>query len=309
MDAFDSTEPYSRIYIYNERALNLWTFNQHDFVIPSLCLWHDPATPGRRVFVALSENGQVILLAPQLMYEQIPDAGLNQDWSKGFGYLNDIQQIGNHLYACGFSGQVYRRNGGNDWVHMDKGILQQPGMRGGEYFAQVINGPNERAIYVAGSENLPGHPARSDFWNGDEWARLPLPRVTGRITGIYVESEDQIWMCGAKGTVLKGNAKDGFTIVTQGGPQLFLSLCKFQDKLYLASNIGLFTYDPANPTEGVRKVWTQMDPELQDANVVERVDEILWSIGPKDIVRFDGVKWQRIHHPDNPQIGGVQETG
>ena len=42
---------------------------------------------------------------------------------------------------------------------------------------------------------------------------------------------------------------------------------------------------------------------VTDANIVDSYDKVLWSIGPKDIARFDGKKWERIHHPDNPRIG------
>jgi hypothetical protein len=305
MDAFDPTEPYSRIYFLNQRASNLWTFNEHDFVIPSVCVWHDPATPGRRIFAALSENGEVVLLAPQQVEERISDAGLNHETSKGFGYLNNIQQIGDHLYACGYSGQVYRRNGDNDWVHMDQGILQQPGMSSGEYFAQVINGPNEQAIYLAGSENLPGHPARADYWNGRQWIQLTLPATAGRITNIYVESEERVWMCGAKGTLLMGNARDGFTTMNPlGATQLLLSITKFQNLYYVGSNLGLFQFDPSSRNRKFRKVRTQLKPELVDANIVQSVDDVLWSMGAKDIARSDGVTWERFHHPDNPPIGG-----
>ena len=181
MDAFDPTEPYTRVYFLNERAQNLWTFNEHQFLVPSVCVWRDPATPDRRIFVGLSENGEVVLLGPDQSQERIPDAGLNHDLARGYGYLNDIQQIGAHLYACGYSGQVYKRNGANDWVHLDVGILQTPELTSGEYFAQVINGPNERAIYVAGSENLPNHPPRADYWDGERWTRLPLPTTAGRL--------------------------------------------------------------------------------------------------------------------------------
>jgi hypothetical protein len=306
MDAFDPTEPYSRAYFLNERASNLWTFNEHDFVIPSVCVWRDPATPDRRIFVALSENGEVVLLGPQQAQERIPDAGLHHDLSKGFGYLNDIQQIGAHLYACGFSGQVYRRNGDDDWVHMDQGILQQPGMDGGEYFAQVIKGPHEQAIYLAGCEYLAGYPPRADYWNGREWTRLALPVTAGRITNIFVESEDRILMCGDNGTLLMGNARDGFTTIGPlGATQLFLSVSKFQDLYYLGSNVGLFQFNPGAKNRVFRKVRTRLQPELLDANIVESVDDVLWSMGPKDIARFDGVKWERFHHPDNPPIGGA----
>jgi hypothetical protein len=43
-------------------------------------------------------------------------------------------------------------------------------------------------------------------------------------------------------------------------------------------------------------------PELQDAHVVDACDGVLWSIGEKDIARFDGKQWVRVDHPDNPPI-------
>ncbi len=303
MDAFDPTEPYSRAYFLNERASNLWTYNEHDFVIPSVCVWRDPVKPDQRVFVAISENGRVNFLGPNQTYEQISDAGLGLDSSKGLGYLNDIQQIGGHLYACGFLGQVYRRNADNDWVHIDQGVLQKPGVTSGEYFAQVINGANEKAIYIAGSENLPGYPARADFWDGSYWRRLSLPVTAGRITNMYVESEDRIWLCGARGTLLRGNARDGFvTMNPLGDSKLFLSVTKFQDTFFLGSNLGLFRFDPKKPNALFHKVRTQLQPELLDANIADSVDDVLWSIGPKDIARFDGTNWKRFDHPDNPPI-------
>jgi hypothetical protein len=304
MDAFDPTEPYSRVYFLNERAPHLWTFNEHDFLIPSVCVWRDPAASERRIFVALSEDGHVVFLGPEQTQELIQDAGLHHELSMGYGYVNDVQQIGAHLYACGFSGQVYRRDGPGNWVHMDDGVLQSPEMDGGEYFAQAINGANERAIYLAGSENLPGHPPRADFWNGERWTRLTLPATAGRLTNIYIESEERIWMCGDRGTLLQGNARDGFmTMNPLGATELFFSVTKFRELIYLGSNVGLFQFDPSRTARVFRKVRTGLRPELFDANVVEAVDDVLWSLGPKDIARLDGAKWERFNHPDNPPIG------
>jgi hypothetical protein len=39
------------------------------------------------------------------------------------------------------------------------------------------------------------------------------------------------------------------------------------------------------------------------------VDGVLWSIGPKDIARFDGQAWVRIHDPDNPRIEEPKSDG
>jgi hypothetical protein len=306
MDAFDPDEPYSRVFFLDERERGpeVWTFDEYDFVIPSVCVWNEPKSTTGRIFVALSEDGEVVFMGPNEFQERIPDAGLDRRFAKGYGYVSDIHQIGTRLYACGFSGQVYRRDGRDNWVHMDEGLLQPPTLAEGEFGAQVIRGPKESAIYVAGFENLKGHPPRADFWNGRKWNRLTLPPTSGRITDIYVESDERVWMCGDNGTLLLGNAVEGFkTMNPLGGTQLFTSITKYGDIVYLASNVGLFQFDPAQKGRRFQKVRTRLKPDIADANVVSAVDDVLWSIGGKDVARFDGKKWERFNHPDNPPIG------
>lgn len=153
----------------------------------------------------------------------------------------------------------------------------------------VINGPHESAIYAAGYQHAEWLPPKAFFFNGKQWFELKLPQVAERIVNMYVESEQHIWMCGSNRTLLLGNATDGFrSLSTVDDNQLFTSICKFQDKMYLASNLGLFVYDPNDHKAGIQKVVTDLHPDLQDANIVDSYDKVLWSIGPKDIARFDG---------------------
>jgi hypothetical protein len=42
---------------------------------------------------------------------------------------------------------------------------------------------------------------------------------------------------------------------------------------------------------------------------VDAVDGVLWSIGPKDIARFDGQMWERIHNDDNLRIEEPKSDG
>jgi hypothetical protein len=252
---------------------------------------------------AASEDGEIQLSNNGFSVEIVQGAGVHSETAGGWGYLSDLQQIGEHLYVAGYAGQVYKRLGPNQWIHFDEGILQSSGMQGGQYSVQVINGPHEEAIYVAGCVNAPYYPARASFWDGKSWQDIKLPEIAERITNLYIGSESEVWMCGANGTLLLGNAIEGFkSLSTVDDNQLFLSICKFHDLIYLGSNLGLFVYNPNEHSKGIRKVASGMTPEIQDANIVDSVDKFLWSIGSKDIARFDGVKWERIHHPDNAKI-------
>lgn len=258
---------------------------------------------GDWALVGLSDSGDVDFnFGDQPVVEKIPGAGLRSPDSEGWGYMSCLRQIGQHLYAAGGAGQVYKRLGPNQWVHMDAGLLQARDVNE-RLLPRAIAGPHEDAIYLVGSISASGHPPFVCFWNGQAWQHLTLPDVAERITHIHVESETRIWLCGANGTLLLGNARDGFkSLSTVDDNQLFLSLCLYRGRIVLASNLGLFYYDPAQPQQGIRKLATTLQPDVQDANIVEAVEGVLWSIGPKDIVRHTEKGWERIAHPDNPPI-------
>lgn len=256
---------------------------------------------------ALSEEGDVLFTGGGYTSEKIPGAGVFSEGAKLWGYVADLQQIGEHLYVCGYRGQVYKRFGPNDWRHVDDGLLQAPAPETpmAEAIAlSAINGPHESAIYAVGYQHCEGLPPRAFYWDGLTWRLIELPGNAERLTNLYIESEQRIWLCGSNGSLLLGNAQEGFkNLSTAQDNQLFTSVCRYREKIYLGSNLGLFVYDPKRHQDGIQPVVTGMKPELQDANIVDAYENVLWSIGPKDIARFDGAKWQRIHHPDNPKIG------
>jgi len=303
MDSFSPDEPYSRLYMLNERASSAWTFNEHRFVVPALCVWRDPRRPAARSFAALGENGILVLLGAETRYENIADGGLGRPGAAGYGYLSGLRQVGDHLYACGYGGQVYQRRNADDWRHVDDGLLQSIGILDGGYSPLVIDGPDEHNIYLAGSENRRGYPPRADHWDGRQWTRLSLPPETGRLTNILVESAKRIWLVGSKGTLLLGKATDRFhNIAPLGERNLLLSVALYEGVGYLATNVGLFKFDPARSRTSFVKVRTGLIPELQDANVVQSIEGVLWALGSKDLARFNGSSWERFQHPDNPPV-------
>ena len=303
MDAFEDFERYTRVITYDELADHIWSYHEEQYVVTSICIWRSSLN-AHRFFVTLGEDGEVGFMDADDHIEKIPGAGVHSEDAIGWGYMSAMKQIGNHLYACGGAGQVYKRLGPNKWVHMDEGILQAHDVAD-RLLPRAIDGPSEDAIYLVGSLAATGHPPRVHFWNGKTWRQLDLPKNAERIVNLYVESESRIWMCGANGTLLLGNAKEGFKSLSKvEDNQLFTSVCQYRDLIFVASNLGLFFYDPRHPAKGIQKVVTGLKPELQDANIVDSCEDTLWSIGPKDIARFDGKKWERIHHPDNPKIGG-----
>jgi hypothetical protein len=314
-DVLEESAPFARVFIYNgSHPAMPWPHHHNlEWRNIGLALFFDE--DGSKWFCALSEEGNIefITNGSRTFHEKIPGTGVFAEDAEGWGYLNCLKQIpfrkpGSHLYACGYNGQVYKREGANRWAHMDDGLLQPRNNRQNELDLLDIGGPDESAIYTVGSVSVGGYspkgsPAVAFFWNGRHWRKLALPEDSRSLGGILVESESRVWLCGDGGTLLLGNAQDGFRRVSSPEDrQHFYSMTRFAGQLWLGSDQGLFIHDPENPDSGIQPAKPCLNPPLHDTHIVDSWDGVLWSIGRKDIARFDGKTWERIDHPDNPPI-------
>jgi hypothetical protein len=88
-----------------------WSVYDLDRRIIAMCLW--PKAPlGKRGYVSLSWEGHVEIEyagGDPVVDEFIADAGLNEEWSKDYGYVFDVTAIDDSLYVCGDARQIYRR--------------------------------------------------------------------------------------------------------------------------------------------------------------------------------------------------------
>ncbi len=303
--SLDSSEPYSphtRLFWYDEQDEENWHSHDVDWWTNGLAVYLADADAEWEL-CAMSQEGEVEFVGGHRpVVEKIPGAGVFRAGAAGWGYLRQLRQIGRCLYTCGGAGQVYKRLGPDNWVHMDEGILQDPKVEK-RLLLSDINGTSESDIYVSASyPGAAGLEGRAFHFDGTKWRRIELPEV-GYLNAVYIEAPDRIWMCGQNGALVYGNAQAGFVNVSAvEDNQLFYSLTKHQNKIVLGSNLGLFQFDG----QVITPLMTGLKPEPEregDIHTVQTFDDMLWCIGSKDIVRYDGSKWERIHHPDNPKIG------
>ncbi|BCM83152.1 hypothetical protein [Methylobacterium indicum] len=214
--------------------------------------------------------------------------------------MQDIQEIGDSLFARGDGLQFYRRNryGDGTWHCLAPDLRQPPGTPASAYCIMPrINGPHERAVYAVGQRGS------IYFWNGETVRKLDCP-VRSTLIDIHVESDDAIWICGGDGTLLKGNHRTGFRLCpgTGLGTTLFQRMTMYDGTLYLAASggdpFGLFTYRDGR----IAPVRTGLQPEIADPHFVDSAHGVLWAMSIKDIVRFDGHAWERIDFPGHPPI-------
>ena len=293
--------PHTRLFLYDGRSPQPWS--AHDVQFRVVALEKMPGDDGGgSVLCALSEEGDLEIMSATAdpVVERIPDVGLRGPIAKGYGYAAGLRWIGHHLHACGAAGQVYRRLAPGKWVHMDAGLLQAPKVKD-RLLLSALDGPAEDDIYLAGDAAGPtGREGRLFHWDGSAWRPIDLPTV-GALNAILVEDRDRIWVCGTKGALLRGNHRDGFVdLSTPSSPQLFHGMILHGGALYLGSNFGLFQYDIARAR--VVRSRTGLSVEPTYVSSLGQADGVLWGVGPKDIVFFDGKGWTRVQHPDNPSI-------
>lgn len=311
-DNLHREDRFARIYVFDDQKnQDKWLHHDlPDWRVVSVCVRKATDTTPRMA-CALSENGDVeyTFVGGELV-EKIPDAGLLGLGAVGYGYVSAIREIGEHLYVCGLSGQVYRREK-NTWIHFDQGLLQpmEPAEKAVEQLKlgnkallnelmektlllNDINGLNEKDIYTVGDAGRIFH------HDGKSWSQVNSS-VDENLIRIKCVSDKEVWICGYNGALLTGNWLDGFKDVSSvDDNDIFLSVEKFDGVVYVATERGLFKYDQKNITS----VKTGLIPEIQDAHVLEVKDSVLWSFGFKDLAYFDGVSWTRMSHPDNATL-------
>jgi hypothetical protein len=294
LEDVDPTEyTHTRINFYAGR-LELgqqWLYHDVNSNIVSVCQKKSTEIDPHKM-ASLSKEGEVEFWTTKdgiSSIEKIPSAGLRLG---DLGYMCSIREIGNTLFACGYNSQVYMRQSAGAWKSMVSDPLRHCHAASDDYLVfNQIDGFSEQDLYVAGADGALFH------WDGNGWQKIPLP-ADENLECIRCYGTDEVWIGGANGTLLMGNAAKGFRDVSGVDDNYtFWSLAKFNNKIYLGAVEGLFAYDG----RAIVPVATGLKPEVE-TYTVDSTEGALWSIGTKDLVRFDGTTWTRIDDPDNPPI-------
>jgi hypothetical protein len=303
-------DPYTVICIYQHTAKKKWAVS-HELRMWNVISMTFPLDMARKVY-ALDEQGNIERYSlEESSVERIIDAGLDNQGK--YGYVHKIRFIGNRLYVSGYSGQVYRKEGAK-WVHFDKGLLR-PSVNNFSmgyksvpkddtqalmnFFSKMvedrrslfdINGLSESSIYVVGTEGFIA------YFNGFEWSILK--RVTAAdLHSIHIISEQDIWIVGSKGTVLRGNAKNGFKVLSRKALETdFYAITCFDNEIYIAGDSGIYTLKG----EKLQRQNISDTENLREVSCIEAKDGVLWALSEKKLLRLQrGSNWEVFKHPNN----------
>lgn len=300
-DRLEQEQEFSRLFFYDaQNKARPWAHHDLDEIqVVSLCVVTGLGANARE-YCALGRHGEVeFTWVGGSRIERIAGAGLRRDTPPIYGYVQAIRQVGRELFVVGSGGQVYRRDGGA-WsvaapallkpVVVPDSVSAAAGLDiGGKEFA-AIDGVSAEDLYVVGGNGEIFH------YDGAEWTECESP-ARRPLTAVRAVSAQEIWVCGNGGVLLRGNARSGFAVAGSCSAVVnFSGLGLLGGQVYLAANKGLFLLGEDGI---VRHLKTGLEPEVDDSHTLDVKDGVLWSFGYKDVVSFDGTRWQRLVHPDN----------
>ena len=277
----------SRMVFYQHRAADSWlAHDRMDWRVTSICL---PQPGPDRVYQAhvLGQEGQVKSYSLKgSATERIADAG-----KPGDGRVSRIRAIGAHLYVCGTGGQVYRRDA-SGWKHIGAQSPITPGHTAGQVNAAGdladVNGADENALYAVGAH---GYMA---FFTGADW--IEIERVTAaHLNFILPTSDNMIWVAGARGTLLKGNIALGFfsAIALKYADIDFYAIALYNRRVFMGTSDGLYELVDNRP----QRLPVSDKRGLGAVRSVEVKDGVLWALGARQLVRYDGTAWETVAMP------------
>ncbi len=195
--------------------------------------------------------------------------------------IRGVRSVAGSVLAVGMDRQAFRRGPAGAWERIDAGA--RPGSTDdGVVGFEAVDGFSATEIYSVG-------------WNGEIWGfdgclwtRLPSP--TDRVlTGIRCAGDGVAYATGRAGLLVRGRGRTWTRVPTAPLLDDIWSAEWFDGRLYLATMHALYAYDGS--------VVSIVDTSSTGAVTfyhLSAADGVLWSIGPKDVIAFDGLVWSRI---------------
>lgn len=228
---------------------------------------------------AVGEFGQALLLGSGDRHEET--IGDDKRSPGNRGPLRGVRLIGEHVYVVGMDRQVYRRDNVNRWIELDHGARPDPKNKDTVGF-EAVDGYSETEIYAVGWDG--------EIWqfDGHTWKRRNSP-TNAVLVDVCCAGNGMVYACGRNGLVVRGRNDKWEVLELREFSEDIWSLAWYQERVYLASMENLFVLNG----DQLEIVDMGKDRAKTCYDLVTG-DGVLWSIGFKDAMAFDGKQWSRI---------------
>ncbi|CAH0131588.1 hypothetical protein SRABI123_00254 [Pseudomonas sp. Bi123] len=232
-------------------------------------------------YLVLGTDGSVRASGGGAVKEEAPIASCGVDPRKR-GPLREIRGIAKgRAYAVGTCRQAYVRDGEDQWKCIDQSAQVGDTLITDTSF-ESIDGFSEQEIYTVGWEGEIWKYDGSFFTQQNSPTNLALYKVR-------CASDGFTYACGQLGTLLRGRDDQWEVIEHESTKEDLWGMEVFDGQLYLSSTHFVYRLE-----DGKLKLVDFGDEIPQTCYHLSAADGIMWSIGPKDVMAFDGSNWKRI---------------
>lgn len=245
------------------------------WVVAGVCVANHPIQQG--VFVGLA--GEVFCMGSGDSHTESIIDGADSPSSRG--PLRAARSIEGIAYAVGMGRQVYRRDAPRQWVCLDRPIRPKPGDSPFIGF-DSIDGFSGSDLYAAGVFGEIWH------YDGTAWTQQDSP-TNLILAAVCCAGDDSVYIGGQKAVLLRGRNNVWDSVKIDAFTDDIWGLAWFKGTLYISTLFNLYLLD-AN--DNAVPVDMGMD-RAETFYHLSVADGTLWSIGQKDIMKFDGMAWTR----------------
>jgi hypothetical protein len=226
--------------------------------------------------LAVGEWGQVARFAGGAKTEH--EIRTEKGNAKDRGQLRRGTVIEGTPIVVGMGRQVYRWRGGA-WETMEQGLPPSTAQVAG---FEAVGGFSLSDIYAGGWDGELRH------FNGKTWRGIDSP-TSSIIVNLCCAGDGNVYCCGRTNLLLRGRDDRWEVVELEGEQDDFWGVAWFKDRLYLSSMRMVYVLDGTTLTPV-----DFGDVEVGTFYHLTASKDRLWSIGPKDILSFDGQAWTRV---------------
>jgi hypothetical protein len=236
-----------------------------------------PAADGSFVTV-VGVHGEVAVIGAQGVTES--EIVVDGESPRKRGPLRAGTCVPGALVMVGMDRQAYMKPDKGTWQRMDAGLPASSDNRQG---LEAVAGHSLDSLFAVGWQG--------EIWrfDGMRWQREDTP-THAVLTSVINAQNGVVYACGRRGLIVRGRENQWEALTTTGVVEDLWSLAEFQGAIYASSLHGIYRLTDAGELDPVNGG----PPDGATFHQLVTSPDLLWSIGPKDIIAFDGTTWRQL---------------
>lgn len=254
----------------HESCTHKWNATVFPWTAKSVCLAQQPE---KRV-IAIGDWGEFISWRDENGFEGSFEGQIRKGDKKG--PFRSVKRVGDLVYAVGMGGLIYRQDGSNQWTQLGLNIPPK-------IHFESISAFSPEEIYVVGGEG--------EIWyfDGNNWSRVNSP-TNVILTNVCCAGDGNVYCTGTRGVLIRGR-KHVWNVIEHGDTKQDLwDVHWFDNRLWLTTITFLYTLENG---ASLKRVSFGEEVALSCYHLTS-ADNMLLSIGMKDILAYRNGNWTRI---------------